>query len=84
MAFGVIAVAIALPFLPAVGRWFGFVAPPSLFFVFLIGATLTYLAIVEITKRIFIALCPPQKARFRTIMLGEVINQGVAGRAGCS
>ena len=52
MALGVIAVAIALPLLP-VGRWFGFVAPPPLFFVFLIGATLAYLAIVEITKRIF-------------------------------
>jgi len=53
MAFGVIAVAIALPLLPTVGRWFGFVVPPPLFFVFLIGATLAYLAIVEVTKRIF-------------------------------
>jgi P-type Mg2+ transporter len=49
---GVITVAIALPLLP-VGRWFGFVVPPPLFFVFLIGATLAYLAIVEITKRLF-------------------------------
>jgi Mg2+-importing ATPase len=52
MALGVIAVAIVLPLLP-VGRWFGFVAPPPLFFVFLIGATLAYLAIVEVTKRGF-------------------------------
>jgi P-type Mg2+ transporter len=52
MALGVVAVAIALPMLP-VGRWFGFVAPPPLFFVFLVGATLAYLAIVEIAKRIF-------------------------------
>jgi Mg2+-importing ATPase len=52
MALGVVAVAIALPTLP-VGRWFGFVAPPPLFFVFLIGAALAYLAIVEIAKRIF-------------------------------
>jgi Mg2+-importing ATPase len=52
MVLGVIAVAIVLPLLP-IGRWFGFVAPPPLFFVFLIGATLAYLAIVEITKRIF-------------------------------
>jgi hypothetical protein len=29
------------------------VAPPPLFLVFLIGTTLAYLAIVEITKRIF-------------------------------
>ena len=53
MAVGVIAVAMALPFLPVVGRWLGFVAPPPLFFAFLIGMTLAYLAIVEITKRIF-------------------------------
>src|SRR6185312_9401373 len=53
MTLGVIAVAIALPLLPVVGRWFGFVAPPPLFFVFLMGATLSYLAIVEITKRVF-------------------------------
>jgi Mg2+-importing ATPase len=51
-ALGVIAVAIALPLLP-VSRWLGFVVPPSLFFVFLIGATSAYLAIVEINKRIF-------------------------------
>jgi Mg2+-importing ATPase len=29
------------------------VAPPPLFFVFLIGATLAYLAIVEVAKGIF-------------------------------
>jgi Mg2+-importing ATPase len=52
MALGVVAVAIALPLLPF-GRWFGFVAPPPLFFGFLIGATLAYLLIVEITKVIF-------------------------------
>jgi len=52
MALGVIAVAIALPLLP-VRRWLGFVAPPPLFFVFLIGATSAYLAIVETNKRIF-------------------------------
>jgi len=60
MAFGVIAVAIALPLLP-VGRWFGFVAPPPLFFVFLIGATMAYLAIVEITKRIFYRAVAPAR-----------------------
>ncbi len=57
MVLGVIAVAIALPSLP-IGRWFGFVAPPPLFFVFLIAATLAYLAIVEITKRIFYRVLP--------------------------
>jgi Mg2+-importing ATPase len=36
-----------------VGRWFGFVAPPPLFFVYLISATVAYLALVEITKGFF-------------------------------
>jgi len=52
MALRVIAVAIALPLFP-VSRWLGFVVPSPLFFVFLIGATSAYLAIVEINKRIF-------------------------------
>ena len=52
MALGTVAVAVVLPFLP-LGRWFGFVAPPPLFFVYLISATLAYLALVEITKRLF-------------------------------
>ena len=52
MALGVVAVAIVLPLLP-IGRWLGFVAPPPLFFLFLVGATLAYLAIVEIAKRMF-------------------------------
>ena len=62
MAFGVIAVAIALPLIPVVGRWFGFAAPPPLFFAFLVGATLAYLAIVEITKRIFYRAISAAKA----------------------
>src|SRR6185312_8048381 len=45
MAVGAVAVAIVLPFL-AVGRWFGFVAPPGLFFFYLVGATAVYLALV--------------------------------------
>jgi Mg2+-importing ATPase len=52
MALGAVAVAIALLFTP-VGRWFGLVAPPPLFFVYLIAATAAYLALVEITKIIF-------------------------------
>ena len=52
MALGSVAVAIVLPLL-SVGRWFGFVAPPPLFFVFLISATAAYLALVEITKGFF-------------------------------
>jgi Mg2+-importing ATPase len=52
MALGVVAVAIALPLLP-VGHWFGFVPPPPLFFAYLVGATLAYLALVEIVKAFF-------------------------------
>jgi Mg2+-importing ATPase len=55
MALGAVAVAVALPLLP-VGRWFGFVPPPPLFFVFLIGATAAYLALVEIVKGLFYRL----------------------------
>ena len=50
---GAVAVAIVLPLLP-VGRWFGFVAPPPLFFVYLVGATIAYLALVEVTKAHFL------------------------------
>jgi Mg2+-importing ATPase len=52
MALGTVAVSIVLPLLP-IGRWFGFVAPPPLFFVFLIGATAAYLALVEVAKGVF-------------------------------
>ena len=52
MSLGAVAVAIVLPLLP-LGRWFGFVAPPPLFFVFLSGATLAYLALVEVIKGSF-------------------------------
>ncbi len=55
MAVGAVAVAIALPLLP-VGHWFGFVAPPPLFFVYLLGATAAYLALVEIIKGVFYRL----------------------------
>jgi Mg2+-importing ATPase len=52
LALGIVAIAMLLPYLP-VGRWFGFVAPPSLFFVYLIGATAAYLAVVEVCKTLF-------------------------------
>jgi P-type Mg2+ transporter len=52
MALGTVAVAIVLPMLP-IGRWFGFIAPPPLFFSYLVGATAAYLRLVEVTKRIF-------------------------------
>ena len=53
MAFGVIAVAMALPLLPVVGRWLGFVAPPPLFYLLLLTMVLIYLFAVEGVKRVF-------------------------------
>jgi Mg2+-importing ATPase len=52
MALGSVAIAAIFPLLP-VGRWFDFVSPPPLFFVFVIGAAAAYLALVEITKGFF-------------------------------
>ena len=52
MAFGAVAVAILLPLSPA-GTWFGFVAPSPLYFAYLAVATVAYLALVEIIKRLF-------------------------------
>jgi P-type Mg2+ transporter len=52
MNLGAVALAIVLPLVPW-GHWFGFVAPPPLFFVFLVGATTAYLGLVEITKVVF-------------------------------
>jgi len=52
MAFGVVALASVLPLFP-MGSWFGFVTPPPLFYVYLIGVTVAYLALVEIVKHFF-------------------------------
>src|SRR5271154_3645209 len=52
MNIGAIAIAIVLPFVP-LGVWFGFVAPPLLFFAFLVVTTLAYLGLVEISKIVF-------------------------------
>lgn len=56
MTVGAVAVAIALPLVPVIGEWFGFVTPPPLFFGFVIAATLAYLALVEATKVAFYRL----------------------------
>ena len=53
MNIAAVALAIVLPFLPFLGVWFGFVAPPPFFFVFLVIATLAYLGLVELTKYVF-------------------------------
>lgn len=49
---GAVVMALLLPALP-IGRWFGFVPPPPLFFVYLIAATLAYLGLVEVAKAVF-------------------------------
>jgi len=64
MAVGVVAVAVTLPMLP-IGPWLGFVAPPPLFYGFLVAATLSYLAIVEIAKRIFYRHASPEAGKRR-------------------
>ena len=51
---GVVAIAIGLPF-TSLGRWFGLVPLPGLYFVFLALATATYLVLVEIAKRRILA-----------------------------
>ena len=43
---------VLLPFTP-LGAWLGFVALPPLFFAFLVGMTVTYLALVEAAKQWF-------------------------------
>ncbi len=49
-ALGVVLIGAALPFTPLAGV-LGFVLLPPLYFVFLAGATLTYLVLVEAVKR---------------------------------
>ena len=64
MTIGAVAVAIAIPLSPVAGL-FGFVTPPPLFFVYLMAATFAYLALVELTKRVFFrargAAVPPHR-----------------------
>ena len=52
LAFGTAALTVILPFLP-VGAWFEFVAPPVLYFAFLVLIACGFLAMTEVLKRIF-------------------------------
>jgi P-type Mg2+ transporter len=52
MAVAIVLLAVALPFTRP-GHWFGFVAPPAVFFVYLVTAVIAYLALVELVKRWF-------------------------------
>ena len=62
MTLGAVVLAVALPLLP-VGSWFGFVPPPPLFFAYLIGATVAYLALVEVAKMLFFRAIDRHRAR---------------------
>ena len=62
MTLGAVVLAVALPLLP-VGSWFGFVPPPPLFFAYLIGATVAYLALVEVAKMLFFRAIDRRRAR---------------------
>lgn len=50
----IVAVAVVLPFTPLAGP-LGFTPLPAIFYLFLAGATVTYLGLVEIGKRILVA-----------------------------
>jgi Mg2+-importing ATPase len=52
LAFGTAVLTVALPFLP-VGTWFDFVAPPLLYFGFLLLAVGGFLVTIEVVKQIF-------------------------------
>jgi Mg2+-importing ATPase len=53
----IVAAACAIPYTP-MGPWIGFVPLPASYFAFLAGATLTYLAIVEVVKRVTLTRRP--------------------------
>ena len=64
LATGVVATAALLPFTP-IGIWFGFVAPPLIFYVYLSCATIAYLALVEGVKGWFYRLKPARVKSLR-------------------
>jgi Mg2+-importing ATPase len=53
-SLAVVLAALILPF-TAVGRYFGFIAPPAEFFAIVALLAVAYLGIVEVTKRVFYA-----------------------------
>jgi Mg2+-importing ATPase len=54
----VVLAAVVLPF-TALGRYFGFTAPPGQFFAIVAALAVAYLGIVEVTKRVFYARLQP-------------------------
>jgi Mg2+-importing ATPase len=55
LALGTAALTLALPFLPAIGRWFEFVYLPAAYFAFLLAVVAAFLVITELVKRTFYA-----------------------------
>jgi P-type Mg2+ transporter len=55
LAFGTAALTLALPFLPAIGRWFEFVYLPASYFAFLLAVVVAFLVMTELVKRAFYA-----------------------------
>jgi Mg2+-importing ATPase len=71
LTLGTAAVGALLPLTP-LGAFFGFVAPPLAFYLFLAAAVVTYLVLVEIVKRLFFRYIAPQhgtsRLRFGTLL----------------
>ena len=59
LTLGVAATGALLP-LTSLGAFFGFVAPPWGFYLFLAGTIVTYLALVEVAKRLFFRYVAPR------------------------
>jgi Mg2+-importing ATPase len=55
LAIGTAALTLALPFLPAIGRWFEFVYLPASYFGFLLAVVAAFLVTTELVKRVFYA-----------------------------
>jgi Mg2+-importing ATPase len=58
LSLAAVGVGALLPLTP-LGTFFGFVAPPPSFYLFLLAAVATYLALVEVVKRLFFRYLAP-------------------------
>lgn len=66
-SLAIVAVALALPFTP-LGRLFHFEPPPPVFFAWLLGMVVAYLALAEAAKRFFYArMASPRKPGRRAV-----------------
>ncbi len=68
LAFGATALALALPFLPAISQWFGFVHLPASYFAFLLVVVAAFLLMTELVKRVFYARVAPMPGAGQTGM----------------